>query len=375
MATKLLYVSEAPIYGGAERYLLALAEGLDRSRYDISMMVSDQAPDRLRDELEALSVPAIPVPPILGKTDFKGITRHRAIFKTHAPNIVHFNLSNPLHGQYAMLAAQFAGIQNRVATLHLPPRKTTPTRRGRFIEHQTICKLKTLIAVCRASQQLMIDHFGIAPEHTAAIYNGIDVEAFDALTQQSEPPTFGNPNEIILGTVGRLSPQKGYDTLLDAMPQILALVPNTRLIVAGEGPEEENLKTQAQKNGVAHAVDFVGMRADVPVLLTTFDLFVLPSRYESFPISILEVMAAGKPIVSTHVDGIPESVAHNETGLLVAPENSTELAQAVCTLLKDQNLRDRMGKAARERVKAHFTLAQQVAATQNVYATLRAERP
>lgn len=370
MKTKILYVSEAPIYGGAERYLIALAEGMDRTKFDIEMVISDQAPPQLREALDKLNVLTIPIAPIQGKTDIAGITRHHACFKARKPDIVHFNLSNPLHGQYAMLAARFASVPNRVATLHLPPRNTTPTRRGRFFERQTVCNLDTLIAVCHASQALMIQHFGIHPNRTAAVYNGIDTTDFDEQLRNLPPAILTQNSELIIGTIGRLSKQKGYDTLLDAVPQVIAKVPNVRLVIAGEGPEEDALKTQSKKNNIQDNVDFLGFRSDPPALIQAFDLFVLPSRYESFPITILEVMAASKPIVSTRVDGIPESVLHGQTGLLVEPENPVELTEAILALLEDKELRTQMSMAARQRVEGEFSLARQVEDTQAIYTQL-----
>ena len=365
--TKILYVSEAPIYGGAERYLITLVEGLDRSVFAPEMIVSDRAPDRLLQTLKELEIPTIAIAPIAEKTDLKGIFRHTACFRDRQPAIVHFNLSNPLHGQYTMLAARMAQIPALVATLHLPPRSTTPTWRGRFLERQTVCKLDTLIAVCDSSSALMVEHFGIEQKRTATVYNGIDVVDFDREVSQLPSAPLKNEDELLIGTVGRLSPQKGFDILLDAMPHILQQVPNTRLAIAGEGPEENALKTQCHKLQIETQVDFLGMRSDIPALLQAFDLFVLPSRYESFPITILEVMAASKSIVSTRVDGIPESISDSETGLLVPPENPSALAEAIVILLKDPARCTEMGKRARQRVETHFTLKQMVQNTETIY--------
>ena len=370
MPTKVLYVSEAPIYGGAERYLITLAEGLDRSDFDIEMAISDQAPTQLREALQDLHIPTVTLAPIKGKTDIKGIMRHMACFKARRPHIVHFNLSNPLHGQYAMLAARMAKTPTKVATLHLPPRNTTPTRRGRFFERQTICSLDKLIAVCHSSRELFVNHFGINKNNTDVVYNGIDTETFDKDVSSHPPVTLKKENEILIGTVGRLSKQKGFDILLQAMPEVLAQTPHARLAIAGEGPEEEKLKTQCKTLGLENQVDFLGMRADIPALLQAFDLFVLPSRYESFPISILEVMAASKPIVTTHVDGIPESVIEGETGLLVPPENAEALSKAITTLLKNSVLRTQMSIQARTRVESFFSLKQMVQNTQAIYRQL-----
>lgn len=321
----------------------------------------------MRQALHTLDIPTLHVAPIQGKTDIQGIIRHLACFKARAPHIVHFNLSNPLHGQYAMLAARLARVPVKMATLHLPPRSTTPTKRGRFFERQTLCKLDMLIAVCQASQDLMITHFGIDSKHTTAIYNGIDLADFDQAVLNEAPIQLKKETDLLIGTVGRLSPQKGFDVLLNSMPKILQKVPQARLFIAGEGPEEGALKALCKSLNIEKQVNFLGMRPDIPALLQAFDLFVLPSRYESFPISILEVMAASKPIVSTLVDGIPESICHGKTGLLVPPEDVDALAQAITTLLQDAPLRIKMSAQARQRVESHFTLHQMAQKTQAIY--------
>ncbi|MFT5367929.1 MAG: glycosyltransferase involved in cell wall biosynthesis [Candidatus Latescibacterota bacterium] len=365
--TKILFVSEAPIYGGAERYLITLAEGIDRSVFDLEMVISDQAPEQLRQSLADLDIPTLSIAPIRGKADWRGIRRHVTCFNARRPAIVHFNLSNSLHGQYAMLAARIAKIPVKVATLHLPPRSTTPTWRGRFFERQTICNLDMLIAVCNSSRDLVIKHFGIDEKRTTAVYNGIDILGFEQEVSQLPPAILKKENELLIGTVGRLSPQKGFDVLLNAMPAVLAKIPNARLVISGDGPEEEALKSQCKDLQIENQVDFLGWRSDIPALLQAFDLFVLPSRYESFPISILEVMAASKPIVATHVDGIPESVSEGKTGLLVPSEDPVMLADAIATLLHDPALCAQMSTQARERVETHFTLEKTARDTQAIY--------
>lgn len=366
MPHKVLYVSEAAIYGGAERYLIALTEGIDRNNFDVCMLVSNHAPQRLTDDLDRINIPYEKIAPIQGKRDLKNIWAHIKTFKKWCPDIVHFNLSNPLHGQYGMFAARLANVPVQVATLHLPPRKTTPTRRGRFFERQTICKLHTLIAVCHASQILMTKHFDMPQSRTTFVYNGIDTCEFDnQATAQTTQSTL--PNQITIGTVGRLSPQKGFDLLLKAMAQVIAACPNSQLHIAGEGPQKDDLHALTKQLHLQSHIKWLGMRNDIPSFLKSIQIFVLPSRYESFSISLLEAMAAGLPIVTTHVDGAPEAITNQEHGLLVPSENPQALADALITLIKDPQKRMQLGQAARQRVQTAFSLTQMVHKTEAVY--------
>lgn len=360
MPHKVVYVSEAPVYGGAERYLIALAEGIDPSVFNLRMLVSNRAPERLTDALSHFHIPYEKIAPITGKRDIRGLIAHIRAFKKYRPDIVHFNLANPLHGQYAMLAARLSGIPVRIATLHLPPRSTTPTRRGRFLEHRTLGNLNALIAVCKSSRDLMVAHLGIPAEQTAVIYNGIDTAPF---VPKSHAPT----EMPIIGTIARLTHQKGIDILLDAAHIICEIHPRARFVIAGDGPLRPDLEAQCARLNLQHNVSFPGECTDVSGLLQTFDLFVLPSRYESFPFVVLEAMAAGLPIVATAVDGVPEAIASNHIGLLVPPENPAALAEAITTLIADPNLRATMSRKTRCRVETEFSLSQMVRETETLY--------
>lgn len=360
MPHKVLYVSEAPVYGGAERYLIALTEGLDRSVYDIQMLVSNRAPERLTDALSHLRVPWENIAPISGKTDIKGLRAHIRAFKKQRPDIVHFNLANPLHGQYAILAARLSSIPVCIATLHLPPRSATSTRRGRFFQRQTLGNLNALIAVCKSSRDLMVVHLGIPAEQTAVIYNGIDAAPF---VPKSHAPT----ETPIIGAIARLTHQKGIDILLDAAHIVCEIHPRARFVIAGDGPLQPDLEAQCNRLNLQNNVSFPGECTDVPGLLQTFDMFALPSRYESFPFVVLEAMAAGLPVVAAAVDGVPEAIASNHIGLLVPPENPAALAEAIAALIVDPNLRATMSRKARRRVETDFSLSQMVGQTETLY--------
>lgn len=175
------------------------------------------------------------------------------------------------------------------------------------------------------------------------VYNGIELEDF----KNAAP--FAHPRPYILG-IGRLVPQKGFDLLLQAFAQ--AQLPETDLILAGDGTESHNLHQLSNRLGLKNRVHFWG-RADRPTAIQLFkgcDFFVLSSRHEPFGIVNIEAMAAGKAIVATRVGGVPEIVFHNQNGLLVPADDVAALAKAMETLGTDPNLKKRLATDGRERV-------------------------
>ena len=143
-------------------------------------------------------------------------------------------------------------------------------------------------------------------------------------------------------------------------------------VLAGEGSEREGLEQQAHELGIDQRVRFLGYRVDIPELLASSDLCVLSSLSEGLPLSVLEAMAAGKPVVATSIDGTDEAVVHGETGLLVPPADSHALAAAIRTVLEDDELAHRLGTSGRARVDAEFRVEKMVSRVAEIYDELLA---
>ncbi len=197
----------------------------------------------------------------------------------------------------------------------------------------------------------------IATAKIETIPNGIDGSTFDVpVDREAMRRALGIPSDaVILGVGARLSPPKGVTYLLRALPEIVARVPRAVLIVAGEGPLEQDLKAEAERLVLGNHLKFVGPRADMPELLGLFDLYVLPSVSEGLPMVLLEAMAAGCPIVATSVGGVPSAIEDGVNGLLVPPRNPAMLAGAVIKVLEDGELRRRFTLAGRQVFAARFS--------------------
>jgi glycosyltransferase involved in cell wall biosynthesis len=211
---------------------------------------------------------------------------------------------------------------------------------------------------------------GTAPR---VIYNGIDIKTFDE-AQSLSPPVTGNHDkngsEKTICVVSNLRPPKSLETLLHAFAIVLQSVPEARLWVVGDGPTRTELEEKAMQLGVTNRVRFWGMSQHVPSLLREATIGVNSSRNEGLPNAVIEYMAARLPVVATKVGGTPELVTHGETGLLVSPQDSDGLTEALLVLLRNPELARQMGQAGRRRVEELFTVDRMVRQTEAVYEEL-----
>jgi glycosyltransferase involved in cell wall biosynthesis len=190
--------------------------------------------------------------------------------------------------------------------------------------------------------------------------------------------SFGiEPNHVMIGQIGDVIPRKGLLYLVRSLKNVLAQNPQVRLLVVGQAKNSadylEQVKREAEKLGVAHAIQWAGQRRDVADLLAAIDVVALASLEESLGLSLLEAMAAARPVVASRVGGIPEVVADGETGLLVPATDTEALAAGIVRLAADPALRTRLGNAGQARVAAHFSTAAITDQIESVYRQVAAK--
>jgi 1,4-alpha-glucan branching enzyme len=212
-------------------------------------------------------------------------------------------------------------------------------------------RVDKVIAVSRSIAEEAVRFYNLPREKVVAIHNGIDLSFFANLRPKKEI------EEHMVLSVGRLIWRKGYKYLIDAMPHVLSEYPNAKLVIVGYGEQEVPLQRRVKKLGIDDSVIFLGnvSREKLYSLYQAAEVYVQPSLYEPFGITILEAMSMRKPVIATCVGGIPEIIKNGVDGLLVEPKNSLELADAIMRVFSDSALRSRLGSNARKRVERDFT--------------------
>jgi glycosyltransferase involved in cell wall biosynthesis len=231
-----------------------------------------------------------------------------------------------------------------------------------------------VIAVSEANRRFQRRINLVRADRVQTIHNFIDRERLLGVppeTRRQVRASLGvGDDELLMGAIGDVIPRKGLNHLVAALPQILAGVPRAKLLVVGDTYQTdyvEKVRTAAKRSGVERYIVWAGYRSDVPELLSALDLYVAASLEESFPLAILEAMAAGLPVVATAVGGIPECILEKQTGLLVPPGKPEPLADAILSMLGNPARRRCYGDAGRQRVLHKFSAESQVPAIERLF--------
>ena len=373
MSRTVLHFTDSDQFGGTERALLQVLAGLDRSRWRPVLLhrpESGLAP--LLQEARHLGVELRTVPQLRGAQGWARLPALVQQIRRERAAVFHAHLTWPLACRMGLLGAALARVPAVVATaqlfVDLPPSGWTT------MQHRVVsASVDRYLAVSRQVAAQLRERFGVRADKITQVPNAVALDRFPRAVSpaRARPADPAVPHTVL--TVARLDPQKGLHHLVAAA----ALVPEARVMVVGEGPERRALETKIAHLGLGDRVHLLGFRSDVPDLLAGSDLFVLPSLFEGLPLSILEAMAAGKPVVATAIGGNDEAVVDGATGLLVPPGDPRALADAIRALLRDPERRRRLGEAGRRRAEAEFSATAMVRRVAAVYDELLAasDRP
>ena len=215
------------------------------------------------------------------------------------------------------------------------------------------------ITVSEDLEEHLVARYGVRPDRVCTIPNGIDTGRFAAggRTAELRDELGISAGDRVIGTIGRLMRQKGMPYLLEAFRILHAGAPGTTLVIVGDGEERDGLEKLARESGIADKVIFAGIRRDIPDLLAMFDIFTLASLWEGQPITIMEAMAAGRPIVATDAGGTAEVLDSGRYGIIVPKEDPEALARSIRELLDDPARAGRLGEEARIRAEAELSSA------------------
>ena len=341
-----MHFTDASEFGGAERMIVTLMAALPAYGWQ-SILVHHAQPGirRLVDETKGAGVETRVVAPLQGRGRWRATLRFARELRRWAPTVFHAHLSSPSACRYALIAARLAGLPV-VATVQLYVPVTG--RRATYPQLLLSLGVDRYIAVSdEVAKRMSALCFGAARK-IRVIHNGVPIEQFEGACTAF--PRNGRTHPVVLA-VARLHAQKGLQYLLEAATRL----PEVRFFVAGDGEERSTLEREASALGVGNRLEFLGERDDVPALLKAADVFVLPSLYEGLPVSVLEAMAAGTPVVATAIGGTSEAVVDGESGILVPPRDPDALANAIRDLLSSARLAQKVVAGGRERVRRMFS--------------------
>lgn len=353
MPVSVLHVIARLPVGGVEQQLLTLVRHYDRERFSpLVCSLSDKGP--IGAEIEAAGVEVIPLNRLRHRFDnatvlslARIITDRRCIIvRTHQ---YHANL-------YGRLAALRVRVPCVVASVHNTYTRDKKLHR-RVLNHILARCTDRVVAVSESVRKDIMKFDRVPEDKVAVIRNGIDAEAFRHGNGTQVRAEFGIPEGVpVVGTVGRLTHQKGHRFLIEAFARLIPDFPTAVLLVVGEGPLREHLERQAGLLGITNRVIFPGSRRDIPHLLAAMDVFVLPSLWEGMPNALIEAMAAGKAVVTTDFSSARELVGNGRLGMLVPPEDSTAIARSVAALLGDAARSHLLAEASRDEVSSRFSI-------------------
>ncbi len=369
------FYCDAPYFGGAETYLQWHLEAAGPERLGL---IALERPTLLPwlEKLEKNGFAVRRLPEGSWRAQWRGLYRE---LESLAPEIVHFNFPHPYDGIFGLapLAAKWAKVGRIVATEHLPGVGKVGKRY--WAKRVAVHAVDATIAVCEAHRSVLIDTFHYSPARVFTVLNGVpDRNPQGVIWAEEEAPMpadlaarerGGGPRIVQLGA---LDLRKGGDVLIAGLARLAGQGTPFQMWFVGEGSDRSELKRHIGEAGLNERIHLAGHRDDVVEILRACDLMVLASRREGMPLSLLEGICQGLPLVATDVDGVKELLKHDENGLLVPPTDSRALYFALGELMADRATRIRFGRAGRQRYQMHHTLQRMTSSTFAVHGGERA---
>lgn len=359
--TKVLHIITRLIIGGAQQNTMITASQLDSRKFDVMLVSGPQTGSegsligevtRRGVKLQILQELVREISPF---KDLAALLKLYRLMRSQAFSIVHTHSSKA--GILGRIAAKMAGVPVIVHTVHgwsFHDRMRAP-RRWLFVtlERWMAAMSDALVVVSSVLEEMGLREGIGRPGQYVTIYSGIDLAEFDqsASERDQKRRELGIPAGVpVIGTIGRLSPQKSPEDFLAAARKVIQQMPEVRFLIVGDGPLRGRVEESIRAAGISDKVLLTGIRHDVPGLMASLDVFVLSSLWEGLPRVIPQAMAAGRPVVCTNVDGNAEAVLDGVNGLLVPARDTDALADAILQLLRDPGLARQMGLEGQRRV-------------------------
>jgi len=357
-----IYFSDAPYFGGAEKYLLLLAENIQDFGFRPLFIINrKERLGKLVEKLESAGIDVFDVNINLPYS-LNNVGKLIGIFRSTKSDILHLNLPGPYSAQYSLVApiAKMAGIRKIVSTEHLP--MVSPFRKGKILKSFGNLFIDRVITVSKDNVKHLEKKHGIKKKKISVIYLGIpDI----TVERDGAKERIGfSDKDIIVAVIGSLEERKGQKTALEVIEKLPV---EYKLLLVGTGPLEKELKSMVENLGLVGRVHFMGYVDDISSVLSATDVLMVTSSLEATPFVVIEAMAAGVPVVANAIYGLTEMVEDGVTGLLVPPGDAVKTAEAVTSIASDRLVWEGMSAAAREFYNKRFKLERFVAETASVY--------
>ena len=365
---KLCHVQVFPILSGVQRAMLGIFQRIDRQKYDITVICKEEGP--LTEVLSRQKINIITIPSLDRKInpieDLRTLVALVNIFFREKFNIVHTHSSKP--GFLGRIAAKFSGVPVIIHHVHGFGFHEFSRKHVvyfvSFLERIASWISTRVIFVNDEERKLAIEKGIMSPEKAITIYNGVDLKIFDISKKKSIRneirKEFGIPFEHsshwVIGFVGRLWDQKSPETIIEVANILIKKkgFKNVTFLIVGDGYLEKNMKKKVKQYDINDHIRFLGWRNDNDRVYCAFDVLILPSLWEGMPLTILEAMAFGIPVVANNIKGNREAIIDGETGFLIPPKKPYIFAKSIAKLLKHPEIMKSMGEKARKRAKTLY---------------------
>ena len=369
-----MHLLTSSVFGGAEEHALSILTAMSAYGFEPCLAAPSGLIAAMEPGLSAASVKCLPLE-FSSPLDVVAAARLLRFIRRENVALVHCHMF--IGSFFGAGVARMAGVGAVLETCHGPEAWRMGKRLRGFwsfwVDRQVGRMVDKYIAVSRAAASHLIATKRVPQGKIRVIHNGRDIARFAPTDPERRAATrarLGLGDQPACLTLARMVDQKGHRHLIDALGILAPRWPNLVTLLAGEGPLEGVLRAQCAALGLGDRVRFLGYRRDVPELLAAADLVVLPSLYEGLPLVAIEALAAGRPLVASEVDGTPEVVIHETTGLLVPPANPAALAAAIDRLLGDPALASRLGSEGQKFAQENFAVQRQIEQTAALYSEL-----
>jgi glycosyltransferase involved in cell wall biosynthesis len=368
-AVSVLLAESGRAMGGTERVVWELATRLPRERFEVAVWLTESPGlDELAASLRARDIEVERVSEVGSRWDWLGMVRTWRGLKRRRPALLHLHHVWPASDRYLPSLAEAAGVPHLVLTEHIVGQPHSAGQK--LLKRRELERADAVTAVCGAVAESLVRDYGVSRERLRVVPNGADPpdEAVEHPAARRLRASLGaSAMKPLWVCAGRLEEQKGHAVLIEALAEVKRRGLDFVVALAGDGSLRAELERRVAGLGLTDCVRFLGMVEELGPLLAAADAVVMPSRWEGLPLTLLEALARGRPVVASAVGGIPEVIEDRVSGRLVPPGDVTALVEALEWLHRRADLAAALGREGLATVRERYTWERVVESFEEVY--------